>query len=86
MINRLRGMLLKAEKKESMVKMQAHKKVMDKNKRLNKLNLIVLGAGLLLTFLGMETIGYYILLVGLFVFFTTAISGFFASGSFRKQR
>jgi uncharacterized ion transporter superfamily protein YfcC len=77
---------VKAEKKENMVKKRAYKKVTDKNKRLNKLNLVVLGAGLLLTVLGMETIGYYILLIGLFVFFTTTISGLFASGSFRKQR
>jgi uncharacterized ion transporter superfamily protein YfcC len=77
---------VKAEKKENMVKKRAYKKVTDKNKRLNKLNLVVLGAGLLLTVLGMETIGYYILLIGLFVFFTTTISGLFASGSLRKQR
>lgn len=77
---------MKAEKKENMVKKRAYKKVADKNKRLNKLNLVVLGAGLLLTVIGMETIGYYILLIGLFVFFTTTISGLFASGSLRKQR
>jgi uncharacterized ion transporter superfamily protein YfcC len=77
---------VKAEKKENMVKKRAYKKVADKNKRLNKLNLVVLGAGLLLTVLGMETIGYYILLIGLFVFFTTTVLGLFASGSLRKQR
>ena len=45
---------MKAEKKENMVKMRAYKKVMGKNKKLNKINLVVLAAGLLLTVLGME--------------------------------
>jgi hypothetical protein len=77
---------LKAEKKENMVKMRAYKKVMGKNKKLNKINLVVLAAGLLLTVLGMKEVGNYLLWTGTFVFFITAISGIFASGSLRKQR
>jgi hypothetical protein len=79
-------MLLKVEKKENLVKMRAYKKTMDKNKRLNKINFAVLALGLLLTILGMEKIGYYILWVGLFILFTTAVSGILASGSLRRQR
>ncbi|HWR25821.1 MAG TPA: hypothetical protein VN278_06240 [Methanosarcina sp.] len=79
-------MLLKAAKKENMVKMRAYKKTMGKNKRLNKINFAVLALGLLLTILGMEKIGYYVLWVGLFVLFITALSGIFASGSLRRQR
>jgi predicted membrane protein len=77
---------LKAEKKENMVKMRAYKKVMGKNKKLNKINLVVLAAGLLLTVLGMKEVGNYLLWTGTFVFFITAMSGIFASGSLRKQR
>ncbi|MFZ2499280.1 MAG: hypothetical protein ACP5N0_11790 [Methanosarcina sp.] len=77
---------MKAEKKENMVKMRAYKKVMGKNKKLNKINLVVLAAGLLLTVLGMKEVGNYLLWTGTFVFFITAMSGIFASGSLRKQR
>jgi hypothetical protein len=79
-------MVLKAEKKENLVKMRAYKKVADQNKRVNKINLVVLAAGLLLTVLGMEKVGSYLLWTGMFVLFITAISGILASGSLRRQR
>ncbi len=77
---------MKAEKKENLVKMRAYKKVADQNKRVNKINLVVLAAGLLLTVLGMEKVGSYLLWTGMFVLFITAISGILASGSLRRQR
>lgn len=77
---------MKAEKKENLVRMRAYKKVADKNKRVNKINLVVLAAGLLLTILGMERAGSYLLWTGMFVLFITAISGILASGSLRRQR
>ena len=86
LIKHLRGMFLKAEKKDNMVKMRAYKKVINQNKRINKINLVILAAGLLLMVLGVEKVGNYLLWVGMFVFFITALSGIFASGSFRKQR
>jgi uncharacterized ion transporter superfamily protein YfcC len=79
-------MVLKAEKKENLVKMRAYKKVADQNKRVNKINLVVLAAGLILTILGMEKAGSYLLWTGMFVLFITAISGILASGSLRRQR
>lgn len=77
---------MKAEKKENLVRMRAYKKAADKNKRVNKINLVVLAAGLLLTILGMERAGSYLLWTGMFVLFITAISGILASGSLRRQR
>jgi len=77
---------LKAEKKENLLRMRAYKKVMDKNKKVNKINLVVLAAGLLLTFLGMEEVGSYLLWVGMFVLLITGISGILASGSLRRPR
>ncbi|MGB9941358.1 hypothetical protein [Methanosarcina sp.] len=79
-------MVLKAEKKENLVKVRAYKKVSDQNKKVNKINLVVLAAGLLLTVLGMEKVGSYLLWTGMFVLFITAISGILASGSLRRQR
>ena len=77
---------MNAEKKENLVKMQAYKKVVNQNKKINKINLVVLVAGLLLTVLGMEKVGNYLLWVGIFVLFVTTISSILASGSLRRQR
>ena len=77
---------MKAEKKENLMRMRAYKKVADKNKRINKINLVVLAAGLLLTILGMEEVGSYLLWVGMFVLLITGISGILASGSLRRPR
>ena len=77
---------MKAEKKENMEKMRAYKKVKDQNKRVYKINIVILAVGLILTVLGMEKIGSYFLWTGMFVLIITGISGIFASGSLRKQR
>lgn len=77
---------MNAEKKENLEKKRAYKKVVDQNKRINKINLVVLVAGLLLTVLGMEKAGNYLIWVGIFVLFITVISGILASGSLRRPR
>ena len=77
---------MKAEKKKNLVKTRAYKKIMWQNKRINKINFVVLALGLLLILLGRAEIGNYILWAGMFVFFSTAVSGILASSSFRKQR
>jgi hypothetical protein len=77
---------LNAEKKENLEKMRAYKKVVDQNKKINKINLVVLAVGLLLTVLGMEKAGSYLIWVGIFVLFITSISSILASGSLRRQR
>jgi len=77
---------LNAEKKENLAKMQTYKKMVNQNKKINKINLVVLAAGLLLTILGMEKVGSYLLWIGIFVLFVTTISSILASGSLRKQR
>ena len=64
--------------------MREYKKVMGQNKRINKINFIVLAAGLLLILVGQEEIGTYVLWAGLFVFFSTAVSGILASS--RRQK
>ena len=75
---------MKAEKKKNLEKVQAYNKVVSQNKRINKINLVVLVAGLLLTVLGMENAGSYLLWTGMFVLLITAISGILASGFLRR--
>lgn len=77
---------MNAEKKKNLVKMHGYKKVMAQNKKINKINIIVLAAGLLLILVGQAEIGNYVLWAGLFVFFSTAITGILASSSFRRQK
>lgn len=76
---------MEAEKKESLEKERAYKQVMEKNKKMNRINLGVLALGLLLTALGIE-IGRYILWAGIFVLFVTAISKIIASRSIRRLK
>jgi len=77
---------LNAEKKENLEKKRAYKKVVDQNKKINKINLVVLAAGLLLIVLGMEKAGSYLIWAGIFVLFITSISSILASGSLRRNR
>jgi hypothetical protein len=78
--------ILKAEKKENMQKMQAHKKIRGKANKINKITFMALAAGLILTVLGMKEIGNIIIWACMFVFVTTSLSGILAAGSLRKQR
>jgi hypothetical protein len=82
----LRGIFLKAEKKENMQKVRAHKKATGQTNKINMITLAALAGGLLLTALGMKEIGNYIIWACAFIFLATALSGILAAGSFRKQK
>ncbi|MDD3042703.1 MAG: hypothetical protein PHV51_11460 [Methanosarcinaceae archaeon] len=74
---------MKAEKKENLEKMRVYKQILEKNKKVNRLNIFVLIAGLALSALELK-IGDYLLWAGVFVFITTIFSSLFARGSMRK--
>jgi uncharacterized membrane protein len=83
-------MSLKSEKKENMERMRAYRKVMEQNKKVNKINFTVLAAGLILmvlniTVLGVN-IGYYILWIGILILFMTGVSSLSASWASRRQK
>lgn len=77
---------MKAEKKENMQRMRAHKKAMGQTNKINMITLVALAGGLLLTALGMKEIGNYIIWACAFVFLATALSGVLAAGALRKQK
>lgn len=77
---------MKAEKKENMQKMRAHKKAMGQTNKINMIALVALAAGLLLTFLGAKEIGNYIIWACAFVFLATTLSGMLSSSALRKQK
>ena len=77
---------MKAEKKENMQKMRAHKKAMGQTNKINMIALAALAVGLLLTFLGAKEIGNYIIWACAFVFLATALSGMLSASALRKQK
>ena len=83
-------MSLKAEKKQNIQRMQAYRKVMEQNKKVNKINYIVLAAGLILMLLNIQilnvNVGYYIFWVGILLLFMTGVSSLSASWASRRQK
>lgn len=77
---------MKAEKKENMQRMRAHKKAMGKTNKINMIAFAALAVGLILTFIGEKEIGNYIIWACAFVFIATAFSGMLAAGALRKQK
>lgn len=75
---------MNAEKKENLEKMRVYKQTLEKNKKVNRINLIVLAAGIVLSVLGLK-IGDYLLWAGVFVFITTIFSSLFARWSMQKM-
>ena len=82
----LRGLHMKAEKKENMQKMRARKKAMGQTKNINMIALAALAVGLLLTFLGAKEVGNYIIWACAFVFLATTLSGMLSASALRKQK
>ncbi len=66
--------ILKAEKKEQMLKKQKSRIINAKNKKLNKINMVLLGAGLLLMLFGQNKVGSIIIWVGVAIFVYVKLS------------
>lgn len=65
---------MKAEKKEKMIQRQKSRVVIAKNKKVNKINLVILGAGLLLMLLGQTVAGNILIWIGVGIFVYTLLS------------
>ena len=63
---------------------------MEQNKKVNKINYIVLAAGLILMLLNIQilnvNVGYYIFWVGILLLFMTGVSSLSASWASRRQK
>jgi len=66
---------LKADKKEQMIQKQKSRVVIAKNKKVNKINMIILGTGLLLSLLGQNVAGSILIWIGVGIFVYTLLSG-----------
>ena len=63
---------------------------MEQNKKVNKINYIILGAGLILMLLKIKImdvyVGYYIFWLGILLLFMTGVSSLSASWASRRQK
>ena len=74
---------MKADKKENMIERQKYIAILVRNRKLTKINLIILGSGLLLT-LGEVKIGGIIVWVGIVIFVFTLFSNLAAKRMLRN--
>jgi len=74
---------MKPEKKENMIERQKYIAILVRNRKLTKVNMIILGSGLLLTLGGIEEIGSMIVWVGIVIFVFTLFSNLAAKRMLR---
>ena len=75
---------MKADKKENMIERQKYVAILVRNRQLTKINLIILGSGLLLTLVGFEDVGGIIVWVGIVIFVFTLFSNIAAKRMLRN--
>ncbi len=75
---------MKADKKENMIERQKYIAILTRNRKLTKINLIILGSGLLLTLGGFEEVGSMIVWVGIVIFIFTLFSNLAAKRMLRN--
>ncbi len=75
---------MKPEKKENLTKRQKYIAILTRNRKLTKINLIILGGGLVLTLAGFEEIGSLIVWVGIVIFIFTLFSNLTAKKMLRN--
>ena len=68
------GEHVKTEKKERIIRKQKSLAILTRNRKINKINLIILGAGLLLVVLDQNAVGYILIWPGIAIFIYTQIS------------
>lgn len=75
---------MKADKKENMIERQKYIAILVRNRKLTKINLIILGSGLLLTLARFEEVGSVIVWVGIVIFVFTLFSNLAAKRMLRN--
>ena len=75
---------MKPEKKENLTERNKYIAILTRNRQLTKINLIILGSGLVLTMAGFEEIGSIIVWVGIVIFVFTLFSNLVAKRMLRN--
>lgn len=73
--------ILKLEKKERIVKNQKYRSILVRNRKINRINIFILGAGLMLMLLGENQVASILMWTGFAIFIYTTLSSVFARRS-----
>ncbi len=77
---------MKQEIKDNLAAKQRYLAIVRRNKKINKVNIVILAVGLLLTFTDYNEIGNQIIWLGVIIFVYTFGSNFIARAGLRKVR
>lgn len=70
--------ILKLEKKERIIRNQNSRSILVRNRKINKMNIFILGAGFLLMFLGQDQFASILIWAGVAIFMYTLLTSVFA--------
>ncbi len=76
---------MKEEKKMLVDKRQKNIAVLRRNKKLLKINVLILSVGLALAYIGQESTGEPLIWLGIIIFIYTMLSGFFAKRELKNS-
>ena len=65
---------MKSEKKDQMTDEQQYKTTVNRNRKISRINIFILGAGLILTLLDQIVIGKVLIYMGIIIFLFTLIT------------
>ncbi len=65
---------MKSEKKDQMTDEQQYKATVNRNRKISRINIFILGAGLILTLLDQIVIGTVLIYMGIIIFLFTLIT------------
>jgi hypothetical protein len=65
---------MKSEKKDQMTNEQQYKATVNRNRKISRVNIFILGAGLILTILDQIVIGTVLIYMGIIIFLFTLIT------------
>ncbi|TGC07906.1 hypothetical protein [Methanolobus halotolerans] len=75
---------MKKEKKETLQQRQGNLAILHRNKKLLKINVIILSIGLALSYLGQDKFGEPLLWLGIVVFTYTLVTNYIARSALKK--
>ncbi len=73
--------ILKQEKKERIIRKQKYRNILVRNRKINRVNIFILGSGLLLIFLDYDQAAFLLIWTGVAIFLYTTFSGIYARRS-----
>jgi hypothetical protein len=70
--------ILKLEKKERIIRKHKSRSILVRNRKINRINIFILGIGLMLMFLGQNQVASILIWAGVAIYMYTALTNAFA--------